>query len=265
MMMLLVLVPVSAQDSDTPVDPYPSLLLCSDGQGCRHSPISGEMSFEELSIVLGEPEVDGVPRNVVCSESGCSWSVLEDGEADLAFGGDGEPDGSRTMTFDEDEVDTEPEGFDFTEDEVEGFDFTDEEFGARHVTPLSGSWTTLHFAGTMDCPGAFSMEIPASDAETATIQVSADGYSFTATDLDPEAPEVTMQISGWGQYHADFTVPTPEGDVVLNFDIVFPDPALAFGMISSDIESQGITCMIRRGFAVFHESLDLFPEDELTS
>jgi hypothetical protein len=269
MMMLMVLIPVSAQDSDAPIDPYPSLLLCEDGQGCRHSPISGELSYEELLIVLGEPEVDGVPRNVVCSESGCGWSMLDDSDADIVFGGDGTPAGSKTITFDEDEAegfdftedevegfDTESEGFDFTED---GFDFTEEEFGARNVTPLSGSWTSVHFAGSIDCPGAFNMEIPAGDIETATIQVSTDGRSFVALDLDPETPEITMRIYGWGQYHADYTVSTPEGDMVLNFDIVFADPGLGFGLISSDIETQGFACTIRRGFAVFHESLDLFP------
>lgn len=260
MMILLLSLPVFAQDSDAPIDPYPSLLLCADGQGCRHSPISGELSYEELTIVLGEPEVEGVPRNVVCTDDGCNWSVLEDGDVDIVFGGDGTPDGTKAMVFDEDDIDSEPEGFDFTEDEVEGFDFTDEELGARHVTPLSGSWTSVHFAGSIDCPGAFSMEIPAGDVETATIQVSADGRSFVALDLDPETPEITMNISGWGQYHADYTVSTPEGDMVLNFDIVFADPGLGFGMISSDITTQGFACTVRRGFAVFYEGLNLFPE-----
>ena len=264
MMMLMILVPVSAQDSDAP-DPYPSLLLCEDGQGCRHSPISGELSYEELTIVLGEPEVEGVPRNVVCTDDGCNWSVLEDGDVDIVFGGDGTPEGTKAMVFDEDDIDSESEGFDFTEDEVEGFDFTEGELGARHVTPLSGSWTSIHFDGTIDCPGAFSMAIPGGDIETATIQVSADGRSFVALDLDPETPEITMRISGWGQYHADYTVSTPEGDMVLNFDIMFVDSGLGVGMISSDITTQGFACTVRRGFAVFHESLDLFPDPELTS
>ena len=210
-LIVLLLVPVftaSAQEADP--DPYPTILLCEHDVGCRHSPISGDLSYQDAVMALGEPEMEGA-RAVICDASGCSWAVVSDEDADLVYGGDGTPEGNKVMRFEEDEV--EPEGFEFTEEEVEaeGFDFSEDELGLNDVVPLSGSWLAIHQAGTINCPGAFSMEIPAGDEQEATITVSEDGSSYTAVDLEPDTPQMTMERVGPGHYHTELPIEAPEG------------------------------------------------------
>lgn len=273
-LLIVSFVRVSAQEIPDGADPYPTILLCEDGQGCRHSPISGELSYRDAAIALGEPEVDA-PRVVVCDGSGCSWAVISDEDIDLAYGGDGEPDGAKTMTFDEDEVedgfdfsddeaDEDSEGFDFTDDEADttGFDFSEDDLSYNDVIPLGGSWTAIHEAGLLDCPGAFSMEIPAGDEQQATIEVAADGSSFRATDLDPETPQIDMTRVEPGLYHAELPIDTPEGAMTLMYDVGFFDPALAVGMIRAEMTTQGYECTVTRGVLILHESLDLMADGD---
>lgn len=268
----------AVQAQDTPVvDRYPSILLCEDGQGCRHSPISGALSYDDARLALGEPPIDGA-RALICTEGGCDWASVSDQDIDLVFGGDGTPDGMKAMTFDEDEV--EPEGFDFSEeeaqdeaeefdfseDEVEdgprGFDFSEDELGVHDVVPKAGSWTAVHEAATLNCPGVFSMDIPAGDPQDATITVAEDGSSFSATDLDPDTPQMDMQRVRPGYYHAELPIETGEGSMVLKYDVGFFDPALAVGTITGEMTTQGYDCTIERGVLIVHESLDLFSETD---
>lgn len=270
--LVLTTVSVTTAQSTQP-DPYPTILLCEEGAGCRHSPISGDLSYLDATLALGEPDVEDA-RVIFCSESGCDWGSISDEDIDLVFGGDGVPDGSKVMRFEE--SDTEPEGFDFTEDEAEpegfdftedetepeGFDFTEDELGVRNPVPLSGSWTAIHEAGTLDCPDVFSMDIPAGDEQNATITVAEDGSSFSALDLDPETPQMDMQRVSPGYYHAEMPIDTPEGSMVLMFDVGFFDPGLAVGMITGEMTTQGYNCTVKRGMLIIHESLDLLPDSD---
>lgn len=273
-LLLVVLTSSAALAQDTPpVDPYPTILLCEDGQGCRHAPISGSLSYTDARLALGEPDVEN-PRALVCTESGCDWASVSDEDIDLVYGGDGTPEGTKAMTFDEEDVEPEgfdfseeeaqdeADGFDFTEEEPEGFDFSEEEASVRDVVPKAGSWTSVHEAGTMVCPGVFNMDIPAGDPQEATITVAEDGSSFRATDLDPETPQMDMQRVGPGLYHAELPIETGEGSMLLKYDVAFFDPALAVGMITAEMSTQGYDCNVERGVLIVHESLDLFPESD---
>lgn len=256
----LVGAPAMAASGDDP-HRYPSALLCESGRGCKHSPLSGmeQRWFWETLLGTEAPE----SNTVVCiGDGGCSWSALDDEEADISFGGDGAPDGQRGMVFDEDE------GMVFGEDEgmvVESpgtqrpMVFTEDEVASTiDVTPMSGRWTSTHAAGVMDC-GVMRLDIPAGDTGTGEMIVADDGASFVTSELSADTETLEMFHVSGGVYHADITVTADGREMVLNFDVVFVDPGLGQGLIWAEFADSGVTCRIDRPFVTIHEQIEFFP------
>ncbi len=264
MLLVLATAALAQDDGSTP----PQLVLCTDG-GCRYSPVSGELSTQDLTIALGEPDPHGA-NVVVCTDSGgCQWSAVTPEDLDLVHGGDG--DLGEGMVFDEDEV--EPvEGMIFDEDEVDPITIDNEtiremifnlnETSQVIIAPKAGTWTSTHLAGQMVCPGAISMSIPAGDVQTGNVIVSEDGSTLTAQGLDPELADVPMRRVAGSVFYGAVTIAVPEtGDMTLHFIEYFLDDGFAVGLIYSEMTTQGITCTIERSFWTIFEGEDLLEPD----
>jgi hypothetical protein len=265
---LMLLVPGAAalaqDDGATP----PQLVLCADG-GCRYSPVSGELTTQDMTIVLGEADPYG--NNVVaCTDSdGCQWSAATPQDLDLVYGGDG--DLGEGMVFTEDEV--EPiEGMIFDEDEVDSFTIDNEtiremifelhETSQVIITPKSGIWTATHLAGQIVCPGVMTMAIPAGDVQSGNIVVAEDGSTLTAEGLDPELTDVPMRRVTGSAFYGAVTMAVPEqGDVTLHFVEFFLDDGFALGYIYADVVTQGFACNIERYFWTIFEGESLLEPD----
>jgi len=251
-LVMLPLVPARAQDGGGPDNPQ--LVFCEAG-GCTFSEISGELSYEDTSLVLGEEDPHG--NNVIVCQSGmgCQWSAVSPEDLDLVNGGDGIVEGE-PMIFDEDEVDAiDSDEMIFDEDEVDAIDpdeyiFDLSDMQPTNVVPVPGAWMAYHLAGAMVCPGVMTIDIPAGDPQSGTLTVSEDGRTLDLENLDPEATSVPMQRVVPGIYHGELTGTVEGNSVTLNFDEVFITEEFGIGLIHAEIAAQGIECRLERRFWV---------------
>lgn len=230
-----------AQDDN----PNPAILICVTDAGCWHSDKSGEVTGEQMGALLGDEDPHGENTVICTTTEGCQWSALDPDEAELTFSGDEDgPDGEKQPAPDMDQQDSDQL---FPPTEVE----------EPSIMPVEGSWTAYNLAGVMTCPGAMTLDIPASDPLTGELLVSEDGSELTAESLDPELATVSMIRVGDGVYHATIELSADGGTMTLNFDEVFVANTLAFGMIHGQIEQQGMECTITRPFYTIVEGLEL--------
>lgn len=230
-------VPAQAQDDN----PNPAIVICLQGSGCFHSDKSGEVTTEQMTSLLGDNETGG--DTVVCTTSeGCQWSAVGPEDLDLTFGGDGELDGEKKPAP---EAPADSDSL-----------FVEIEIGDDPLVPVAGTWITYHSVGVMDC-SVIAIDIPANPPEPGTLIVEDDGAVLTLDSSDPETSIVPMIRVQNGVYHGIFEVSTEEGVMTINYNEVFVAPTMAFGMLSGEMTSQGMECVLSRPFFTILEGLDL--------
>lgn len=230
-----------AQDSGD--NPNPAIVICTQGAGCFHSDKSGEVSTGQMTELLGENDTGG--GTVLCTPSdGCQWSAVGPEDLDLVFGGDGENIGEKNPAPEL------PEGSD--SDSL----FVEIEIGDDPIVPVAGTWNAYHSAGVMDC-GVIAIDIPESPPQPGALIVVDDGATLTLESSDPEMGVVPMQRVQNGVYHGTFEVSTDEGVMTLDYNEVFVAETLAFGMISGELTSQGMECVLSRPFYAVVDGLEL--------
>ncbi|NDJ77275.1 MAG: hypothetical protein GYB65_13555 [Chloroflexi bacterium] len=279
-MLLAVFVPVFSVVAQDGGD-GPALVFCESGSGCAYSPISGELSNDDVSLVLGEEDPYGNDVVVCDVAGGCQWANLDPEDLDLVNGGDGEVNSPEIdfddeadaneddeIIFDEDEVEPiEDDEMIFDEDEVEAYDtealiFDIDEITATTVTPKSGNWTAYHLPGAMVCD-VITIDIPASPPQSGTVSVSEDGSTLTLESLDAEVGSVPMVRVAGGYYHGELTI---EG-ITLNYEEFFLDDGYALGLIHATFTQEGVNCQITRRFWTVYDGEDLVedPGEDLVS
>lgn len=235
-----------AQDSN----PNPAIMICVTGAGCWHSDISGELSSEQTTTLIGENDSTG--NNVVCTvDAGCEWTALEPNDLDLAYEGDGEADGEKQPA---------PELPDDSDKMFPALDVED-----ATVTPVEGTWVAYNLAGAMVCPGVMTFDIPASPPQTGQLIVEDDGAVLTLESNDPELGVVPMMRTQDGVYHGTLEMEVEGQTLTINYDEMFVEPTMAVGMIHGEMTAQGYECTILRPFYTTIEGLELLErpvEDE---
>ena len=232
----------------------PEIIFCGEG-ACSHSPKSGEVTPENMEIMLGESDSFG--HNVVICQpgEGCRWSSVNAEDAALIYG-DGTV--SDEMVFGDTENESEGDEMVFSDTEAEMLlDLSG--VGATAIRPRDGLWITQHHAGSMVCSGGLRIDVPAGDPSPGSIGVSGDGDMIIAESADDSMPMLRVAP---GVYHSAFKVATDDGTMTLYFDEVFITEGLAIGVIYADMLVEGNECHIERRFwTEYTGDFDESPDD----
>lgn len=118
------------------------------------------------------------------------------------------------------------------------------------LVPQAGAWQVTNQPATFLC-GGNAIEVPASIAEGAMIEVLDGGASLRGTDFSDDTEDISLIRTSASptsaSYAGEVNVETSDGNVNISFSMTFSSPTHFDGDLVGTVDGGGISCDINRG------------------
>jgi hypothetical protein len=146
--------------------------------------------------------------------------------------------------------------FEDPDDSLEPFPLPDDlpPDAGTFAAPKPGPWSATNFAGQMDC-GVTALPIPASPAETGSLEVLDGGQTVIASGLEDSAG-VAITLSADpeinGRYSGSFEATEQGVPIVIDYYWQVVTDEYIVGYLTSAFSSEGVSCTIYRPFELVY-------------
>jgi hypothetical protein len=117
------------------------------------------------------------------------------------------------------------------------------------AAPKAGPWSVVNHAGSMNCD-AFTLDIPASPAESGIIEVLDGGQTLIGSGLQEDEASITMNAEAeiTGRYAGAFEGKEQGVPVTINYYWQVVTDEYIVGFLTASVTSEGVSCEVYRSY-----------------